>query len=262
MAARSRGLEDVLHFFIPEDEQRRARASRRLASSGRDGSKSRKGAFSGGCYVLAADPRRPLAAALAVDLITALGAPGAGRKILSVEPPPIPWRDSGAVPWRQVLTPGAARSALAREPEDRTCLLALAPRELSEWLPALGPPDCVDGLLLAIEAGERSFETLRSVLSEVSRRVANLAPVRWIGAIAMGAADPEIGQQSLHRAAELTRSILGRELRQLGGFPHDRATNRSLLRGQPIFEVDANSASARCLRQIALELETGVERPG
>ncbi|MFQ5698267.1 MAG: MinD/ParA family protein [Myxococcota bacterium] len=274
MATRSRGLEDVLHFFIPEDEQRRARAARRsedARSAGLDsdgssarGSHAEGDADSGrrpskvGRWVLAADPRRPLSAALAVDLVTALQRNGAPSEILSATPPPLPWRDSRAVSWTRVASPHAARSALGDRRQGGTRLLALAPQALPEWLPALGPSVCTDGLLLAVDASPRSLDAMRSALQEVSRRAGDASAIPWIGAIAMGAADPEIGRRALRQAAELTRGILGRDLRKLGGFPHDRASFRSLLQGQPVFEVDSNAASARCLRRIALALEARV----
>jgi len=269
LATRSRSLEDVLHFFIPEEEQRRARAGRRpgdarRADSDSDGSNAGRDADSRnrpwrvGRWVLAADPRRPLSAALAVDLVTALQGNGAASEILSATPPPFPWRDSRAVSWTRVASPRAARSALGDRRGGGTRLLALAPSDLPEWLPALGPSDCADGLLLAVDANPRSLETMRSALQEVSRRAADTSAIPWIGAIAMGAADPEIGRRALRQAAELTREILGRDLRKLGGFPHDRASFRSLLEGQPVFEVDSNAASARCLRRIALALEATV----
>jgi MinD-like ATPase involved in chromosome partitioning or flagellar assembly len=74
------------------------------------------------------------------------------------------------------------------------------------------------------------------------------------GAVVVGAessADAEVAFRRLRGAAERQ---LGVSIVPLGELPRDAACSRSLLRGVPIVDLDAEAASARSLRALGARL--------
>ncbi len=136
--ARRRGLGDVLHHFISEDEQREARErARRTATGNREAGPAAGPAR----WVLAASPRRPLSCSLALDLAAALSrdpAPG-GSETLILAPFPAGIGARRSTRWVTLPAAGGAalREALEAAPEDASALALVCPELLRSDLVGL-----------------------------------------------------------------------------------------------------------------------------
>jgi hypothetical protein len=247
----ARGLGDVLHFFIPEDEQRRARE--RLVAQG--------GARRPGprwCFVAA--PERPALCALAIDLTAALATSGSGATLLAPfgRTPVLP-RASG-VCWEMAGEGDAGLGTLARrldsQPASRAVVLLVPPGSLRALLeqPAAR---ALDGLLVPVDASARGVARTLGWLHAAGHAVERMR----IGLLVIGAPSADraaaLGEQ-LERAA---RRELGLEVQVLGNLERDEASYRSLLHGRSVVELDSASRASSSLRALSDRLarwrETG-----
>jgi hypothetical protein len=243
VAAKRRGLGDVLHYFIPEEEQAEAR---RASESRRPGTPA-----SGRVrWLLCAEPARPLSCALAVDLAAALGDRGVATEILSPFAPPFSYVAPSDVPWRAVTEPPRARQALNAVRPGAGALLVVPAAELRRWFGEVAIRDALEGILVSVDAAARGLPQAMTTLRELP----DLLPAQRIGALVVGAADEESAARLFRRLAGAASRQLGLDLEPLGGLSHDRASFRSLLRGRSVLEVDAESASARSIREVSVRL--------
>jgi hypothetical protein len=243
VAARRRGLGDVLHYFISEEEQAEARdasesARLRMPSPGRVR------------WLICAEPVRPLSCALAVDLAAALRDRGVRTQILSPFAPPFVYAAPSEIPWHAVTEPSLARDALDAVPPGAGALFLLPAAELRRWFGELARRDALEGILVSVDAATRGLPQAMTTLRELRQPL----PARRVGALVVGAGDDESAGRVFRRLASAASRQLGLEIEPLGGLSHDRASFRSLLRGRPVLEVDADSASARCVREVSVRL--------
>ena len=242
--ARGRGLGDVLHFFIPEDEQRGAleRASRRAGS-----------AASAPRWCLLADPRRPARCALAVDLAAALTRSSAGVGLLSpfAREPVLPraaevhWETCGDIDGE----PHTLLRRLEAQPEDRAVLLLAAPTGLRALLehPAAR---ALDGVLVPVDATARGVARALGWLGSASGGLERMR----IGALLVGAIRPEEGDALGEQFARSARRELGLEVHVLGNLERDESSYRSLLHGRSVVELDSASRASSSLRALVERL--------
>lgn len=242
-AERRRGLGDVLHYFIPEDEQRAARE--RTRGGGGGGARARR-------WCLPTEPSRPLAEALAVDLAAVLIEQGLAVAVAAPFAPRFVHPERRGVEWdvRDLETLDAEDWAAAGRD---ALLLLVPPAELSRWLRAL-PEGFLEGVILPVHASahgsEEALAALRALPSSASRlRVALLC----VGGNERGSEDL---LRSLERAA---RRQLGRTLERLGTLRRDRESFRSLLRGESVLELEARPDSAESLRAVGRALARGAD---
>ncbi len=244
----SRGLADVLHYFIAEDEQAEARSR---ASHG-----ASVAAPSVAPWLFAAEPDRPLSAALAADLAHALASPGASPQIFATFAPhpllPRPTREL----WRVVtIGPGHSLGAIlaraAGDPGSSTELLALTTTALSELLPTLSP-GTVSGVILPVDRSSRGLAQALALLRALPR------PGHWlrIGVLFVGSGGGEPPEDLFRKLDGAARRQLGIGLEQLGFLERATADFRSLLTGVSIFDADPEAPSARALLRVCRRLET------
>jgi hypothetical protein len=243
VAARRRGLGDVLHYFISEEEQAEARHTSTARRPGMPSSDRVR-------WLICAEPARPLRCALAVDLAAALRDQGVPTQILSPFAPPFTYAAPSEIPWRALTEPSRAREALDRVRPGAGALLLLPAAELRRWVRELASRDALEGILVSVDAATRGLTQAMTTLREISRPL----PASRVGALVVGAANDESAGRVFQRLASAASRQLGLELESLGGLSHDRASFHSLLRGRPVLEVDADSASARCVREISVRL--------
>ncbi len=243
-----RGLGEVLHYFIAEDEQAEARS--------RAGHGATVTAPSVAPWLFAAQPDRPLGAALALDLAHALAGPGVSPQILATFAPHPLLPPTARELWRVVtIGPGHSLGAIlaraADDPGGTAALLALTTDALTELLPTLSP-GTVSGVILPVDTSSRGLAQALALLRALPR------PGHWlrIGVLFVGSgrgAPPEGLFRKLYGAA---RRQLGIGLEQLGSLERAAADFRSLLTGISIFDADPEAPSARALLRVCQRLET------
>jgi hypothetical protein len=242
--ARARGLGDVLHFFIPEDEQRGARE---LAAA-----RSGKAALAPRWCLLAA-PERPALCALAVDLAAALSAGQGAATLLAPFPRPLGAPRAADVRWEvaESLETGLAPLLHRFEvlPSERAVLLLVPPDRLRELLdhPAAR---ALDGLLVPVDATARGSARALRWLEAAGNGAGRLR----IGALLVGAAGPLEAEDCGGELARAARRRLGLEVQLLGNLERDAASFRSLLHGRSIVELDSASRASRSLSDVAARL--------
>ena len=242
---RRRGLGDVLHYFIPEEEQREARAQVEAARPRLHPRAT--------VWCLPASPEQLLSCAIAIDLAVAAARGGARAEILAPfarhrllpRAPEVSWRrielaDAGA----EVLQ----RALKARPPGARSFVL-LPPAELGTLLPQL-TPGAVDGVLVPLGAAPGEPAQALGLL----RQLGPLAPELRVGAVLVGARSGAEARDALERLARAARRQLGFELEDLGELRQSPATFRSLLHGLSVLDVDEEGSTARSVRDLALRL--------
>jgi hypothetical protein len=243
VAARRRGLGDVLHYFISEEEQERARQAARPGAS-------ECGPRAPVRWALCADPSRPLRAALAVDLAAALARHGLVTRLLSPVPPGL---GAGATAlWDVVPDPDEAvrrLAALAPLAEPAAALLVLPASLLGPWLRALGASLAIDGVLVPVDPGERGIANAAELLRALPRPL----PARRLATLVLGARDDAMAHEVERRLAAAAPDLEPRP-EPLGALPHDPARFRSLLNARPLAEVDAAAASARRISDVSHKL--------
>ncbi len=235
-----RGLDQVFHYLIPEDEQRAARDRARERDSAP--------AAATGCWWIGVDPSRALARAAAVELAGARARAGQTARVLASFGPGQLLRPSPGVRWER--RDPAAIAAVLRD-GSRPSLLLARPGELAELAPA--GDAALDGLALLIDASPRGAESALSWLAGYAARFEG-----WrIGAIVAGAARPADAARLVAGLAGDARRRLGLELEELGSIGRDVGSFRSLLHGASVFELEPGSRTALDLTALARRLGGG-----
>jgi hypothetical protein len=247
VARARRGLGDVLHYFIPEEEQAEARARARPAV-----------AAGPARWAIAADVARPLGGALVADLATAVARRGAPVEVIATAQPSPLSPVAAGVRWR-VIERGAdaLARALADLPADRAALVALPFEALLAGARAL-PTGSLRGIVLPVGA---SPGAIMRALAAV-RALAPLADGCEIGVLVVGAAASADSDGVYQRLRGAAQRQFGRRLLFLGELPRDAAAARSLLRGVPIVELDADAAAARGLAAAGARLASAARDAG
>jgi len=245
--APARGLGDVLHFFISEEEQRGAR-ERAVARNG-GGAVSE----SGPRVCLLAAPERPVLCALAVDLAAALSAHHSGATLLAPFPRPACAPRASGVCWEFAEGIGGGQAALLRRfetlPVRSAALLLVPPDGLAELLEH-PTARALDGLLLPIDTTARgSARALRWLIAAGN----GIARMR-IGALLIGAASAEQAESQGEDFAHRARRELGLEIQILGNLERDASSYRALLHGRSVVELDSSSRASISLREVATRL--------
>lgn len=208
-ARTGRGLGDVLHHFISEEEQAEARERGRAS-----------GPAPGGCFGFVVHPRRPIQLCVASEFANVLSSGTPARVPITFEPPTLLPRVDG-VSWDRVpdqLAPDELASwlkeRLAPQGGESVRLLVLRPEDLSAELQKLA------GWVLPVDASAHGISWALALLRKL--------PSRQTGALFLG---PEAAAQGLYRRlAGAARRQLGIELEYLGAL--EPRLERALLSGR------------------------------
>lgn len=242
---RRRGLGDVLHYFIPEDEQCEARAQVQTTRA--------QLPTSAIVWCLPASAERLLSCALAIDLAVATARDGARAEILAPFPRHRLLPRAPEVSWQQIDladagAEGLERSLQQRPPGTRSFVL-LPPATLGTLLQQLAPGS-VDGVLVPLEATPLGPGQALGLL----RQLGPLMPELRVGAVRVGANSSSEVQDTLGKLARAAQRQLGLELEDLGELHRGPAIFRSLLHGLSVLDVDEEGSTARSVRDLALRL--------
>jgi hypothetical protein len=244
---RRRGLGDVLHYFISEEEQADARERARPVDTPQAARAPR--------WCLPATPKRPLSCAVAIDLAVAAARSGLETEIvapfaqdeLMLKSAEIGWRalDFSATP----LGSEALERALEEITPEKQCFVVLFPDHLGPVLRQL-TPGYLDGLLLPIDAAPSGPAQALAILRQLPR----LLPELRIGAVLVGAATARQARELFMKVQGAARRQLGLEIEDLGEVRRDPASFRSLLRGVSVLDIDEDASSAQSLRAVCRRL--------
>jgi hypothetical protein len=251
--ARSKNLGDVLHYFIPEDEQSAAR-EKAAASAGESEPASHPRERPAPRVCVATGPERWLWCALALELAGTLAAERGSARVEASFP------TSPLLP----SVPGVRVFSRQREPAELSA--AIAGGELEEPLIALERPErlaallaspagaFLDGILVPVDASAAGVARALRVLREIAPALAGARVLAWL-----------VGARSEREAAELGERLAGAARRQheleleiAPPLPSDPALFQALLHGESVHvRDDGTSAGARELRALSLRLALG-----
>jgi hypothetical protein len=250
-----RGLSEVLHYFIPEDEQAELRARSAEPPPERKAEPEPElepkpeavpsPALAPSRWCLVVHPERPLHAALAVDLAHALAGRGGASELVATVSPPRLVPHAEQVAWR--VADDAADGLERCLSATTRALLVLTPEQLERLLPQL-PAGLLDGVILPIDASSRGLAAALPLLRPL-RGVSNSLR---IGALFLGADDP--GRSLFARLNGAARRQLGVAIENLGALKRSAEDFRLLLEGRSTLDADPDSASSRALRDVARRL--------
>jgi hypothetical protein len=227
-SARRRGLADVFHYFIPEEEQRSAR-DRGPSSAW------------GNRWALVIDPDRPLDRSLALDLAWALRAQTGELEVVAPFAPPSSWGAETARAWR--VLPHATAEAI--QPSDAPLLVVVAPEGACALVRESA--GSLNAALLPVEAAPWGVP---EALARIRRLALREGSIR-IGALLVRderSKEDVTPLRQLERAAERQ---LGVQVELLGTVVRDRSSYRALLVETPVLKIDPGAPSSESLRALA-----------
>ncbi len=237
--AQRRSLGDVLHHFISEEEQQVARESAARAAKTPPQPGPR-------CWILAAQPGRPLSCSLALDLASARSRSGADTHVLAPLDASKPAGAAAAWTSFRCGEAGGVAEAFERLPEGSDALILACPDELPSLLADLDP-ELLDGLLFSIDAAPwgltRALRWLRGSASAFN--------TARIGAVVVGAESREVAADLFRKLSRAAKRQLGVELENFGEIERDAASYRALLAGVPVLELDPGAGSSRSLTNVS-----------
>ena len=245
--ARSRNLGDVLHYFIPEDEQTAARArTRESAAEPHAPEAAPRGPAPRIC--VPASPERLLWCALALELAGALAAERGQARVLAA------FAASPLLP----EVPGVRVDARERAPAELADLLADVPAdepalalERPERIAALLSRARVDAVLLPVDGASWGVARALRLLRELAPALAATRVLTWV----VGADSASDAAALGERLASAARRQHGLDVEVAPALPRDPALYRALLRGESVHASDdGTSAGARELRALSRRL--------
>ncbi len=237
--AQRRGLGDVLHHFISEEEQQAARESAARAEQ----TPARSGAR---CWILAAHPDRPLSCSLALDLAATQSRSGTDTRVLAPHDASAP--AGVAAGWTRFpcRRAGGVAKALESLPEGSNALILACPDKLAPLLADLDP-ELLDGLLFTIDASPWGLTRALRWL----RGCANAFGTARIGAVVVGAESREAAADLFRKLSSAAKRQLGVELENFGEIERDATSYRALLAGVPVLDLDPSAGSSRSLTNVS-----------
>ncbi len=238
-APRRRGLGDVLHYFIPEDEQRAARERARPHAT-----------LPGSRWGLLADPSRPLDRSLAVDVACALASLSGDLEVIA----PFPAAGRAELRWHSIeippeLTEAEAVGQLveAIQSADPAHLLVVVPPRWARPLLSSLAPESLRTLLLPVDTAPWG---LREGLQRLRHAASGAAGIR-VGVFLVGQDAPGAGAASLQQLERAAARQLGIPIDGLGLVVRDAASYRALLEEVPVVDLDPEASSARSVEELA-----------
>jgi hypothetical protein len=236
-----RNLGDVLHYFISEEEQREARGAARSSERPAQATSARAPR-----YCLPAEPDRPLTCSLALELACGMTTELRGARVISSFPPSRLLPSVPTVCW-QVSDDLA--EALTAAPGDLPTIAVERPARLGALLGRL-PENALDGVVLPVEAAAWGIGKMLGFLRELAPALANQ---RVLGLV-VGAGTPSAASELIAVLAAAARRQHGVEIELLGQLARDAESYRSLLRGESLHALGAESATAQSLRALCQRL--------
>ncbi|MFI5314235.1 MAG: MinD/ParA family protein [Myxococcota bacterium] len=248
-----KNLGDVLHYFIPEDEQSAALERGAPPDLARhppsEAERSSRGPAPRVC--VPAGPDRLLWCALALELAGALAAERGGARVeMSFAASPLLPSVPGVRLRALERAPAALAGALAEVPGDEAVLVLERPEQLAQFLaqPERALLDCV---LLPVDASASGVARALRVLREIAPALAGMPVFAWVVGARSSREASELGER-LCAAARRQHSV---EVEVAPALPSDPALFRALLRGESVHAADdGTSAGARELRALSRRL--------
>ena len=239
-----KNLGDVLHYFIPEDEQSEARAR----TAPEPGTSAPAGPAPRVC--LPASPDRLLWCALALELAGALAAERGCARVEASFPTSALLPEVPGVELRAGERPPAAlASALAAVPSEEPALALERPERVPELLARAGRG--LDALLLPFDASPAGVARALRMLRELAPALAGVRVCAWVVGASTALEATELGE----RLAAAARRQHGLAIEVAPALPRDPALFRALLRGESLHASDDGSgAGARELRALSRSL--------
>ena len=241
MARSGRGLDEVLHYFISEDEQAEARAK-----------KARERASAAGTWLVAAHPGRLFQGAFVVELARALAGDEGTAAIVSTFPPHRLLPRDRRVHWRVIKSPGAdaaVATALRDVVESELDGPVIVPLPANDLARVLGewPEERLRGLILPVEASRYGLAGALGALRVLAGPASHLE----VGAVFIDAANGDTFHAKLDGAA---RRQLGRGVGNLGTVSRDDAHYTALLHARAVVDFAPDAPSARSILELASRL--------
>jgi hypothetical protein len=245
--ARSRNLGDVLHYFIPEDEQS---AAREREVEAEPAPTLRLHGFAPRICI-PTGPDRLLWCALALELAGALASESGSASVEAGFPASALWPS----------VPGVRVAAFARSSEalasvlnelrtEEPALVLERPERLAAFL-VRPERSLLDGLLLPVDASTSGVGRALRLLREVAPVLARLPVLTWV----IGARTPREASELAERLAAAARRQHGLDVEVAAALPSDPALFRALLRGESVHASDdGTSPGARELRALSRRL--------
>ena len=242
-----KNLGDVLHYFIPEDEQSAAR------ERGPQPEPERPLAPHGPAprICVPAGPERLLWCALALELAGALASEAGSSRVEAGFPASPLWP---VVPGVRVTAHARSSEALAAAlsdvPSEEPALFLERPERLCEFL-ARPERALLDGVLLPVDASTSGVARALRLLREVAPALERMPVLAWV-----------VGARTSREAADLAARLAAAARRQHAldvevapSLPSDPALFRALLRGESVHASDdGTSPGARELRALSRRL--------
>ena len=247
MGLARKNLGDVLHYFIPEEEQSAAREREPAAEP--EQALALHGPAPRIC--VPAGPDRLLWCALALELAGALAAESGSARVEAGFPASALWP---AVPAVRVAAHArsseALASALSEIKSEEPALVLERPERLAAFL--LRPERALlDGVLLPVDASTAGVGRALRLLREVAPALTRLPVLAWV----IGARTPREASELAERLAAAARRQHGLEVEAAPALPSDPALFRALLRGESVHASDdGTSPGARELRALSRRL--------
>lgn len=244
-----KNLGDVLHYFIPEDEQSAALGRSAGPEAASDSDVAPHGAAPRIC--LPASPERLLWCALALELAGALASErGSARVEASFAASPLLPTVPGVRFVARAREPEALAAALADTPRDEPLLILERPAQLAQFL-ARPERSLLDGLLLPVDASASGVVRALRLLREIAPALAGMRVFAWVVGARSALEASELGER-LSAAARRQHAL---DVEVAPALPSDPALFRALLRGESVHATDdGTSAGARELRALSRRL--------
>jgi hypothetical protein len=247
-----KNLGDVLHYFIPEDEQSAAREREAPAHEATDERAFESLAAGPAPRVcVAAGPERLLFCALALELAGALAAEaGSARVEAGFAASPL-WP---VVPGVRVAArergPESLAKALGEVPRDEPALVLERPERLAAFL-ARPERAALDGVLLPVDASAGGVARALRWLREIAPALGHMPVLAWV----VGARTSREASDLAARLAAAARRQHGLDVEVAPALASDPALFRALLRGESVHASDdGTSSGARELRELSRRL--------
>jgi hypothetical protein len=269
---RRRGIEDVLHFFIPEEEQRppagtaappeepvdhdagAPRAVRLDAQGPSPFGMDRESSAAPHCarWGIPVGPEQLFGCALAVDLAGAFAHTyGEGVVLAPFAPPPFAPRLPPGVSWERFVLGDGETPCLAPTGTrfDVPAVVLWPPGHLARLGAGATELD-LDGFLIPVDAAPWGLDRALRWIERMGVAARGLR----LRVVLIGLASWREANEVFERLAAECRVRSAVELDLAGQIPRDRSSYRSLLAGRPVLEIDHEAMSARSLEELSRRL--------